>query len=113
MLGAGSIKCWLQIPFLHMPCACKRETSAGEFTMKEKLKGFVGFAGDGTDKYITGCPYGKFLGWSTRDHWMFLLYPFVWYTMGLFTLALMLLLTLLQSPLNSLIYGTILKYPLQ
>ena len=113
VLGAGSIKCWLQIPFLHMPCACKRETSAGEFTMKEKLKGFVGFAGDGTDKYITGCPYGKFLGWSTRDHWMFLLYPFVWYTMGLFTLALLLLLTLLQSPLNSLIYGTILKYPIQ
>ena len=42
---------------------------------------------------------------------MFLLYPFVWYTMGLFTLALLLLLTLIQSPLNNLIYGTILKYP--
>ena len=94
VLGAGSIKCWLQIPFLHMPCACKKGSVGGE-------------------KYIAGCPYGKFLGWSTRDHWMFLLYPFVWYTMGLFTLALVLLLTLLQPPLNSLIYGTILKYPLQ
>ena len=94
VLGAGSIKCWLQIPFLHMPCACKKGSVGGE-------------------KYIAGCPYGKFLGWSTRDHWMFLVYPFVWYTMGLFTLALLLLLTLIQSPLNNLIYGTILKYPLQ